>query len=419
MKAVVALAIVFLSAAAAAQEMDMHHAGSSAVELLNSQAAGTALDPVSAPVAMMMFSPGGWDVMVHGVAFLSEIDQTGPRGRDGHFSTNWMMARATRNIAGGALMLRSMLTLEPFTIRNRQYPLLFQTGETAFGRPIIDGQHPHDLFMELALEYAHPLGRGVGYLYLAPVGDPALGPVAYPHRSSASEVPQAVLGHHMEDSTHIASSVVTTGYRIAHFTFEASAFHGGEPDEKRTDVNVQRIDSGSFRIAWSPTTHFVAQVSAGKLEKPETLEPRNARRETASLSYDVPLFTASHWTTTMVWGQVYKESHLETLDAYLVETLLHAGNRNAFSIRMERVEKDELFPHFHPPNRPDFAPPVPTFTINSLLVGYTLDVITRGPVRVAIGGNVTAYHFPAKLYPFYGPDPITRVAYIRLRLQGM
>ena len=60
-------------------------------------------------------------------------------------------------------------------------------------------------------------------------GDPAIGPIAYPHRASASENPLAALGHHQEDSTHIAEDVVTVGltYRIARI--EGSGFHGREP----------------------------------------------------------------------------------------------------------------------------------------------------------------------------------------------
>jgi hypothetical protein len=410
------LGILFLAAGAQAQH---HHDGmaeSPALSLLHSQSAGTAQDPASAPMSMTMFSLGRWSLMLHGVAFFNNVDQTGPRGRDNQFSTNWVMASATRQIGAGALMLRGMFTVEPYTIDQRQYPLLFQTGETAFGRPIIDGQHPHDLFMELAAEYARPLGRGVGYVYVAPVGDPALGPVAFPHRSSASEIPQAVLGHHFEDSTHIASSVVTGGYRLGQFTLEASAFHGGEPDENRTNIEIGRIDSGSARLTWAPTSHLVAQVSAGMLHKPEALEPRNAKRRTASVSYDVPL-GAMHSTSTLVWGQVYKESHRSTLDAYLAESLLHVSNRNWVSVRAERAEKDELFPHFHPPNRPDFAPAVPTFTINSLLVGYTFDVITHRAIRVGVGANFTKYSLPKPLFLFYGEHPTTQVVYVRLRLQ--
>ncbi|HEX9162111.1 MAG TPA: hypothetical protein VF980_10435, partial [Thermoanaerobaculia bacterium] len=181
MKLATALALALIAVPVLAQMEHRHHmmmGGSPAVSFLHSQASGTSLDPASAPMSMMMFSEAGWDVMLHGSAFLIDLEQTGPRGRDGRFSTNWLMAGAIRPVGRGALMLRGMFTLEPFTIRNRQYPLLFQTGETAFGRGIIDGQHPHDLFMELAAEYARPVGGGIAFLYVAPMGDPALGPVA-------------------------------------------------------------------------------------------------------------------------------------------------------------------------------------------------------------------------------------------------
>lgn len=43
-----------------------------------------------------------------------------------------------------------MFSAEPWTAPGRGFPELFQTGETFKGRPIIDAQHPHDLFMGLA-----------------------------------------------------------------------------------------------------------------------------------------------------------------------------------------------------------------------------------------------------------------------------
>ena len=72
------------------------------------------------------------------------------RGGDKFFSTNWFMPMAQRELGPGELTLRAMLSLEPATVTGRQYPLLFQQGETAYGNPIVDGQHPHDFFMELA-----------------------------------------------------------------------------------------------------------------------------------------------------------------------------------------------------------------------------------------------------------------------------
>src|ERR1700716_3500102 len=204
---------------------------------------GTSVEPPSTPVSMLMSHYRGWMLMLHGTAFIADTQQhaasnpTSPsaatceqfsvpclapvtRGSDKFFSTNWLMPMAMRQLGQngryGQLTLRTMFSLEPATISARQYPELFQQGETAFGKPIIDGQHPHDFFMEVAALYDTRLGPPQAHtllsLYAAPVGDPAIGPTAYPHRQSASEDPIAPLGHHQQDSTHIAFNVLTAGF---------------------------------------------------------------------------------------------------------------------------------------------------------------------------------------------------------------
>ena len=121
----------------------------------------------------------------------------------------------------------------------RRYPLLFQQGETAYGMPIVDGQHPHDFVMELAALYDWKLGeQTLLSFYGAPVGDPAIGPTAFPHRASAAENPVAALGHHQEDSTHIAYDVVTVGLTDGIVRVEGSGFHGREPNEHRWEISA-------------------------------------------------------------------------------------------------------------------------------------------------------------------------------------
>jgi hypothetical protein len=116
-----------------------------------------------------------------------------------------------------------MVSLDPATITDRRYPLLFQTGETAFGTSIVDGQHPHDLFMELSARYTRPLTDATSMvLYFAPVGDPALGPVAFPHRVSAMELPQATLSHHLQ-IRHIANGVLPAPSCAASFALRPVA----------------------------------------------------------------------------------------------------------------------------------------------------------------------------------------------------
>ncbi|MGH9553882.1 MAG: hypothetical protein ACRD3W_31180, partial [Terriglobales bacterium] len=200
--------------------------------LLQHATSGTDAEPNSTPFSMLMITKGKWTLMFHGEGFFSEMQQSGPRGRDKLFSTNWWMPMAQRKFGKGTLTLRTMLSFEPATVTERRYPELFQEGETAFGRPIVDGQHPHDFFMELAALYDYKISEHTMVsAYAAPMGDPAMGPVAYPHRASASEDPIAALGHHLQDSTHIAADVVTLGVTHRSLRLEASGFHGREPDE--------------------------------------------------------------------------------------------------------------------------------------------------------------------------------------------
>jgi hypothetical protein len=213
-------------------------------EILHHDTAGTSAQPNSTDEPMIMRMHGKWMFMFHGNAFLSALQQSGPRGYDKVFSTNWFMPMAQRQIGRGELTFRTMISLEPATVTQRFYPLLFQQGETAFGKPINDGQHPHDFIMELAALYDLRLGQnGLLSFYAAPVGDPAMGPSAYPHRASASEDPVASLGHHLQDSTHIANDVVTGGLSYKKARIEFSGFHGREPDEFRWNIDSGAVDS--------------------------------------------------------------------------------------------------------------------------------------------------------------------------------
>ena len=366
------------------------YADDPASELLMRQASGTSTNPAAAPMHMTMTMSGNWMLMLHGVAFINQVEQSGPRGDDKLFSTNWIMGSAQRPLAGGQLMFRSMLSLEPLTI-GKKYPELFQTGETIGGRPIVDAQHPHDFFMELAAEYAHPLtAKTIGYIYAAPFGDPALGPVAYPHRASASEIPQATLSHHLQDSTHIAGSVVTIGAQSGIFGAGVSGFHGREPDEKRWDIDTGRIDSWSARATFDPTPNWSAQISTGHLHHPEAAEPGNAQRTTASIAY-----SNAASSTSVIFGRNKKN------DSWLAESVWQFATRNYVTGRAEIVDKDELFAN-------------QTVRIKALTVGYSRDVINTASFTGALGANVTAYAIPDSIKADYG-SPHSIYIFIRLR----
>src|SRR5215467_5141675 len=174
--------------------------------ILSHTGSGTSAEPISTPVPMLTRMKGSWMLMFHANVFVLDEQQSSARGGDKFFSTSWFMTMAQRRLGPGVFTARAMLSLEPATVANRRYPLLFQQGETAFGVPIADGQHPHDFIMELAALYDLKLGeKSLLSFYFAPIGDPSMGPIAYAHRASALEDPIAPLGHHQQDSTHISS----------------------------------------------------------------------------------------------------------------------------------------------------------------------------------------------------------------------
>jgi len=373
-------------------------------DFLMRQASGTSMNPAAEPMPMAMTQYGDWMLMLHGLAFVNQVVQSGPRGDNKLFSTNWIMGMADRKLGGGHLLLRSMLSLEPLTA-GKKYPELFQTGETIGGRPIIDAQHPHDFFMEVAAEYAHPFGdHTIAYIYAAPFGDPALGPVAYPHRSSASEIPQASLSHHVQDSTHIAGSVITIGAQSGRFGYAVSGFHGREPDEKRWDIDTGKLDSWAARVTFDPTPNWTAQLSTGHLKHPEAAEPGDIQRTTASVSY-----SDARWNTSLIFGHNQKSEGHDG-NSFLAESVLRFGGSNYISGRAEVVGKDELFAGQNVP----LAISNGVFRIKALAIGYSRDVIKTGFLAGAVGANITGYSIPGAIKPYYG-TPHSFYIFLRVR----
>ena len=381
-------------------------------------ASGTDVEPISTPHPMWMAKRGGWQFMFHGVAFANEIQQTGPRGGDKFFSTNWFMPMAQHQAGPGQFTARVMLSLEPATVTGRRYPELFQIGETAFGLPIVDGQHPHSLFSEIAGFYDWKLGgKSLLSLYAAPVGDPALGPVAYPHRASASEDPVAVLGHHMQDSTHIAYEVITAGYTYSVIRIEASGFHGREPDENRWNIPAGAIDSWSARITASPARNWSGQFSLGTLHSPEALFPlEDQRRMTASATYNRPL-GRGNWASSLVWGRTRNIGDRDILNSYLFESTLHFLSRNSVWSRIENVDRTNLLLLGEQPLPPGFQEQF-LARVQAYTLGYDREFPVVPHFSTALGGQATFYGMPAFLDATYGSRSMGYLLFVRFRPEG-
>jgi hypothetical protein len=386
--------------------------------ILQHATSGTSVEPNSVERPMIMITKGEWMFMFHGQAFVNAEQQSGPRGYDKVFSTNWFMPMAQRRLGSGLLTVRAMFSLEPATVTQRSFPELFQQGETAFGKPINDGQHPHDFFMELGALYDLRLEEdALLSFYGAPVGDPAMGPTAYAHRASASENPLATLGHHLQDSTHIANDVVTAGLTYKFARIEASGFHGREPDEFRWNIDSGKIDSWSTRLTIQPGQNWSAQYSFAHLTSPEQLHPEDdVQRMTASLMYNRPFIRGS-WSNSLIWGRNHFLPAGENLNSYLAESTLRFAGVERVWARIENVDRTNellLGKQAEPPGFQErFLARVQAYT-----VGYDHDFHWIAGVATAFGGQVTFYGKPDFLTPIYGRHPKGLVWFVRMRPAG-
>jgi hypothetical protein len=344
--------------------------------------------------------------MAHGVIFADYNQQGGPRGEGKAESVNWGMLMEQHRLGAGTILFRQMFSAESLTSPHPGFPELFQTGETYHGEALVDHQHPHNVFAELSLFYTLPLAKRLSWeFYGGPSAEPALGPVTFIHRASASELPLAPLSHHLQDSTHTSFGVVTAGFVIDRVKLEASAFNGHEPNEERWSIQLAALDSWSGRVFVAPTNNWTAQYSIGRLEHPEALEPGNQIRQTASIEYNRAI-AGGNWATTFIWGRVHKFPIDTNLNSYLLESTLNFWRRNYAFSRLELVDKDELFPQ---------APVHPAYRIGAYTFGGERDLVQNRAWQLGLGADVTFYSKPAVLDASYGNNPVSFQIFLRMR----
>jgi hypothetical protein len=384
-------------------------------EIVHHGTSGTTAEPNSTPIPMLMTTKGPWMLMFHANVFITNIQQSSARGGDKLFSTNWMMGMAQREAGPGVFTARLMFSLEPATVTGRRYPLLFQQGETAFGVPIADGQHPHDFIMELAALYDLKLGeKSLLSFYFAPMGDPAMGPAAYPHRASAAENPVGPLGHHQQDSTHIADDVVTVGLTHRIVRIEASGFHGREPDEFRWDIDQGKLDSWSTRLTIQPGKNWSGQYSYARIASPEALFPHESQeRMTASMMYNRPLHNGN-WANTILWGRTRSLLDKSVFNSYLLESTVRFHGRNYAWTRIENADRSNELLIGENPLPPNFREE-PIGRVQAYTFGYDRDFDLIPHLASAVGAQFTTYGVANVLKPIYGSHPIGVALFVRFR----
>ena len=361
---------------------------------------GTAWLPDSSPMHAAHFSAGKWTLMVHGIVVPVYDTQGGPRGDDQFSVINWGMVTARRSIAGGAggsFAARIMVSADPWTVGPRGYPLLLQSGESYKGASLVDRQHPHDLWIELAASWERPLAANLAAsLYLAAVGEPAVGPPAFQHRPSAQSDPFAPLGHHWQDATHITYGSVTAGLFSRRVKVEASAFNGREPDAQRTDFDFRKIDSYGVRVAANPDARWSLSAWYAYLDTPEELHPDEAIHR-----YGAAALTAQgRFNGALVWGAN------ATLGGTTSHSLLAEGDvelrrgHHLFT-RVEYVQK----------SGEDLAVAPGTYDVSSIVLGYLKD---WGGYSAGVRGAVG--FVPSSLETEYGSRaPLGVAVYARWR----
>lgn len=373
---------------------------------------------------------GDWMVMAHGFVTANYTDHSGPRGDDKLYSTSMAMLMAENDTGWGRIQLKSMLSLEPL-MDARGYPNLFATGETANGEPLVDRQHPHDLFMELAGRVDVNVAQGTSlFVYGGPVGEPAIGPSAFMHRGSARYNPEPPITHHWFDSTHITYGVVTAGVSSAQVQIEASAFRGAEPDEDRWDIESPKLDSWSVRGTYSPDPRWTFQASYAQIKEPEALHPgEDEDRFTASAHY-----ADRSGLSAMAAFSAKNRQPGRTLSAWLGEVNWDLDGSNTLFGRVENVANDELFPEHdadthgdaqhddtvhggddHSDDGAHGSDLESAYRVTKLQAGYARR-FALDPFELALGGSVNLYAKPAALDKAYGRTPWGYTLFARLSL---
>ncbi len=394
--------------------MNMSHAFSLNLPM-NRNGSGTGWLPDEAPMYGKMLHSRKWMYMLHGNVFVryNSQDMTGKGSRGGSKvdAPNWVMAMGQRRVGPhGLFHFSAMFSLDNAIAGGSGYPLLFQSGETWQGRPLVDRQHPHDLFTELSVSYAHAFSKDAdAYVYLGYPGEPALGSVTFMHRPSALANPDAPISHHWNDGTHITFGVATLGFRYGRAKVEASSFTGREPDEDRWGFDRPRFDSWSGRFSLSAGRSWVFQVSQAFVTSPEVTHPgEDVARTTASAIYSHRLGRGQLLNATALWGRNTPTGH-DGENAFLLEGSYAPDHWNIYG-RYERVQKsvEEL-------NLDKALFGIHTlFPVNAVTLGAQYDVARIGVLRIASGAQGTLYAADRRLDALYGKNPLAGEVYVRL-----
>ena len=382
--------------------------------------------PDASPMYALHRGLAGWSLMVHGSGFGQYDDQRSFHGDRQVGLIDWEMLMALRPIAGGLFRINAMTSLQPLVVDGRGYPELLQTGGSFEGARLVNRQHPHDLITELAAAFDRPITSKLATsVYVAAVGEPALGPVAYMHRPSAENDPFAPIGHHWQDATHGSEGVVTLGVYTSRIKLEGSAFNGREPDDYHLNIDYAgaKLDSYSARLTAAASPNVTLSAWGGYIYAHDRLDdPTGMQRYGASVLTATDRGDGKVWANGVIWGINFHHhsarlhSHEPGAKTYtasaavLVESSLDLNPRTTVYGRIEQVQKsaDDL----------GFlgGEPMQLFTVRALSLGATRDVRSVHGALIGLGVRGTLNLVPETLRPTYQTrTPAGLSAYLRVR----
>lgn len=359
---------------------------------------GTVSDP-GRPNPHLLFGDGDgpWRLFFSGSAHVTYVSETGPaEQRNDTFSTNWLTAGVHRGLGNrGEFLVRWRVSLEPYTI-DEGYPQLLQFVPPDAGGPLFDRMRPHDLFGELAAQFAFRIaGDARLHLYAAGVGDPALGPVPFALRSSSREFAEAPFAYEIQETFHDETKVVTAGIGTRWLMLEASVFSDAVTTGEHTEIDNGDIDSQSARITFRPTPNLAVQISRGELGEGPT------RRDISSASLT--------WGTERgALSAIYTSRDDEFFDytAIGIEATFRVA-RNTFMARVETVDRPNGFPVNAAPSEPE--------NTEHFAVGYLFDFLASNRYRTGVGVNIDYHTQSHELPEEYGHKPQAIYAFVRFR----
>jgi hypothetical protein len=255
-------------------------------------------------------------------------------------------------------------------------------------------------------------------LSFAPRGESTDGPIAYMHRESARDDPDAPLGHHVgQDVGHISSTVLGAQLTLGEVIVEASAFNGDEPQPTKVNLPLGTLNSEALRVtyAFQPDHRVMASVAHVNQQDPTYPGTTSATRLSTSL-YDRFSLAGGSLDHSLIVGWIARYPNSTALTSFLDEAVWQRGSSDVW----ERVEVlQRLASELAIPSAPSAGNADDRRWVSALTLGYTHWTDLNRGLQFGLGTSLTLDVIPSDWATAYGSrTPLTARLIIQLRGSG-